>query len=359
MSIEFTSGQWQDVRESASIWWAGQLVRPLISVRLEGRDPGRTKPETPLLGQSNCHDFSIPPDRIIDRIDYELSATHFLGDAFPCFNMHCFGPGIAAGFLGATVDNSSGGVWFHPPERKPIGDIRFEFNPDNPWFRRICAIYQAGMNRWQGQVLMTMTDLGGILDILSTFRPGEELLLDLLDEPEEVKRLVREAHEAWHQYYLALNEVLQPVNPGYSDWSLIYSEVPCYILQSDFSYMIGVDMFEEFVLPELAASCRRLPRSFYHLDGKGQIPHLDSLLRIPELSGVQWIPGAGAPDCRHWPEIYGKIAAANKRIQLVGGFDVLDEVIRQLGSGRGICINIFGNDSVSEMRRILDGYGIT
>lgn len=358
MSIDFTPERWDQIKESTRRWWADDLDRPLIPVRLDGRDPGRKKPDVPLLSQSNCEDFSISPDQVIDRIDYELSTYHFLGDAFPCFNMHCFGPGIAAAFLGATLDNSTGGVWFYPPDQRPLGEIHFRFNPDNPWFLRLCDIYRAGMNRWQGQVLMTMTDLGGILDILSTFRPGEELLMDLLDEPDEVKRLVWEAHEAWHQYYNALNGVLQPVNPGYSDWSQIYSEKPCYILQSDFSYMIGTEMFEEFVRPELASSCRRLQRSFYHLDGKGQIAHLDSILKIPELSGVQWIPGAGAPDCRHWPEIYRKIAMADKRIQLIGGFDVLDAVIRQLGSGRGICLETVRNGTEAEIRTNLERYGL-
>ncbi len=59
---------------------------------------------------------------------------------------------------------------------------------------------------------MMMTDPGGILDILSTFRPGEGLLVDLIHEPDEVNRLVWEAHEAWHQYYKAFSDVLQPMN---------------------------------------------------------------------------------------------------------------------------------------------------
>ena len=336
MSIDFSPERWTQVKETSRRWWAQELERPLIPVRVGGRDPGRAKPGIPLLSQSNCHDFSVSPDQIIDRIDYDLSTYHYLGDAFPCFSMDCFGPGVSAAFLGATLDNSTGRVWFHPPERKPIGEIHFRFDPENAWFRRVSDIYRAAMQRWQGQVLMTMTDLGGNLDVLSSFRPGEELLMDLYDDPDEVKRLVWEAHEAWHRYFDALNDVLQPLNPGYSHWAQIYSEKPSYMLQCDFSYMIGPDMFEEFVSPELAASCRRLSQSFYHLDGKGQIPHLDAILAIPELGGVQWVPGDGAPDCSHWPEIYHKIAAAKKNIQVLGDFDVLDAVTSQLGSGKGI-----------------------
>lgn len=254
--------------------------------------------------------------------------------------MDCFGPGIVAAFLGATLDNSSGQVWFHPPDQRPIQDIHFKFDPGNIWFRRIREIYQAGMERWQGQVLMGMTDMGGVMDILSTFRPSEQLLLDLYDEPEEVTRLLWEAHDAWHQYYRAINALLQPQNPGYSDWSRIYSDKPSYILQCDFSYMISPQMFLDFVRPELAASCAMLDRSIYHLDGQGALANLDALLTLPNLDGIQWVPGTGAPDCRHWPEVYRKISAAGKKMQVLqsdpAGFEILDQVIAQIGTARGI-----------------------
>ena len=51
------------------------------------------------------------------------------------------------------------------------------------------------------------------MDILSVFRPGENLLLDLYDHPEEVIRLIWEIHELWHRFYQEINDVLQPVTP--------------------------------------------------------------------------------------------------------------------------------------------------
>jgi 5-methyltetrahydrofolate--homocysteine methyltransferase len=337
MPIDFGPGRWEEVAETYRRWWAGELERPIIPVHLLGADPGRTRPSAPLLAQATCSDFSVSPEALIDRIDYELSKQVFLGDAFPYFNMDCFGPGVIAAFLGGRLDNSTGQVWFFPPEELPIAEIHFEFDPDNRWFQRVRAIYLAGMEHWQGQVLMGMTDLGGNLDILSTFRPSEKLLFDLIDHPDEVKRLTSEAHEAWHQYYNALQEALQPLNPGYSDWSGIYSSVPSYMLQSDFCYMISPQMFDEFVKPELEATTKRLPRTFYHLDGIGQLNHLDSVLSLDNLDGVQWIPGDGKPDCAHWPQVYQKILEAGKLIQIVnGGFKALEAVGEQLGTLRGV-----------------------
>jgi 5-methyltetrahydrofolate--homocysteine methyltransferase len=337
MTIDFSPKRWQQVKDTYRRWWAGELERPLIPVVLKGRDPERSQPAAPLLSQANCTDFSWSPEELIDRIDYELSCQVYLGDAYPYFNMHCFGPGVAAAFLGARLDNSSGRVWFHAPDDRPIQEIHFEYDAENIWLQRIKAIYKAGMERWQGRVLMGMTDLGGALDVLSTFRPSERLLLDLCDEPDEVERLLWEGHTLWHRYYDELNAVLQPVNPGYSDWSTLYSETPSYILQCDFAYMIGPKMFRQFVLPELTASCRRLPHAFYHLDGIGQIRHLETLVQIEELDGIQWIHGDGKPDSGNWPAVFQAIAQGRKRIQAcTGGFPALAKIQEQLGTLKGL-----------------------
>jgi len=179
--------------------------------------------------------------------------------------------------------------------------------------------------------------------------------------PDDVKRLIWEAHEAWHRYFDAINRVLQPVNPGPSDWSSIYSDLPSYMLQCDFSYMISPRVFEEIARPELEATCARLPRSFYHLDGVGQLAHLDALLTIEQLDGVQWVPGDGKPGCAHWPEVYQKIHAGGKKLQIIsGGFDVIDAVVEQIGDRHGIHHAFFAVpiEHEAEVRSNLAAYDI-
>lgn len=362
MPIDFDPDRWHRIREVYAQWWSGELDRPVIPVELTGRDPGRPEPSAPLLTQATCTDLEVPAEGLIDRIDYELSTRTWLGDAFPRVNLDAFGPGILAAMLGAKLDNPYGQVWFQPPRDVPADELHFEYDPENVWLRRIEEICVAAAERWQGQVLVGMTDLGGNLDVLAAFRPGERLLLELYDAPEAVKRLTWEAHEVWFRVYHRLNDALQATDSGYTDWAGIYSEVPCYMLQSDFSYMISPRMFDEFVRPELKATCARLPRAFYHLDGRGQLPHLDSLLSVENLHGVQWVPGAGNPGCSEWPEVYRKIHDAGKKIQVIdGGFETLDAVIGQLGSARGVqYLGIRGTTAEeTSIRRRLQRYGIS
>jgi len=191
MAIDFGPQRWEQVRKTSDLWWKGELERPLVELKLNYRTPDRKCPDAPILSQATCADLSIPVDDLVDRLDWELSRVTFLGDSFPYINMDCFGPGVGAAFAGAILDNSSGHAWFRSPcPDRPIKDIHLEYDANNVWLARVMEFCAAAMKRWQGQVLVSMTDLGGNLDILQTFLSAEQLLMELYDNPQEVLRLL-------------------------------------------------------------------------------------------------------------------------------------------------------------------------
>lgn len=322
----FSKDDWARVRETYSKWWNGTLSRPIIKGTIR-----TAPPPLGLLSQANVHDMSKTADDIIDLFDQDIKNQEYRGDAFPFISFDSFGPGVVAAFLGAELNNETGRVWFSDPRNLPIEELHFEFDPNNRWLLRLKDIYAAGIRRWNGSVLMGMTDLGGELDILASFRGTETLLFDLYDYPEQVERLCGEIRELWFKCYNELNSVLFPINPGYSDWAGLYSAEESYVLQSDFSYMISPEMFEQFVLPSLSETAGRLTHSLYHLDGVGELPHLDMILGIDKIQAVQWVPGDGAPSPKNWPQVYQKIAAAGKGIHIVGDFK---EVLEFAGTDR-------------------------
>lgn len=164
---------------------------------------------------------------------------------------------------------------------------------------------------------MSIPDLGGVLDVAATLRGSENLLYDLYDAPEEVVRLAREIQAAWYEAYQDLSEVLQD-QPGNTNWSGLLSATPSYIIQCDFCYMISNPMFREFVLDTLKEDVKRLDHVIYHLDGIGELKHLDDILSIQELRAVQWVPGEGHPYGAYWMEEYKKIQAAGKNSWICG-----------------------------------------
>ncbi|MHC4248990.1 MAG: hypothetical protein ACYS9X_07675 [Planctomycetota bacterium] len=358
MPISFDEGRWDRIREDSRAWWKGELDRPLIQVRLGGADPGRDEPELPSRGFHSHYDMSVAPERIADRVEYNLSSERYLGDGFPAVWPN-FGPGVLAAFLGGRLVNNPHTTWFMPEGEPELPEVAFSFDEANPWLVRVRDVMRALAERTEGRVQIGMTDLGGNLDVLSTFRPAEKLLLDLYDDPDGVKRLTWREHEMWWRAFEDLDSVIRPTNPGYTAWMPIFSETPFYMLQCDFCYMIGPDMFDEFVRPELAATCRRLDHAFYHLDGPGQLAHLDSLLTIDGLAVVQWGPGDGNPGCTEWPEVYRKIRDAGKLMQVLGGPRELDAVAEQLGEAKGIIMRVGAPVSKErEMREFLARYGV-
>jgi 5-methyltetrahydrofolate--homocysteine methyltransferase len=341
MGILFGKDRWLKIKETHRAWWAGQLERPLIVYRTEDGDPGRPEPKTPFHFFMGNYDFSISADAIADRWHWEVSKQRFYGDAFPMTWLN-FGPGVAAAFMGAKVTPAEWTTWFHPPRELPITELHFEYDADNPWWLRVQEVARAFVKRFEGDAQIGMTDLGGNLDMLSTFRPAERLLLDLIDHPEDVKRCLWEAHELWHRYYTELNAILQPVNPGYSAWDGTFCPEMYYMLQCDFCYMISPEMFDEFVRPELEATCRRLTYSMYHLDGIGQLPHVPSLLSLERLDGIQWVMGEGEPRKKDWLDLLLRIRGGGKKLWLSSllGIQILDRLADRLGSLKGCVYHV-------------------
>ncbi len=329
MAVHFDPERMAQARENHIRWWNGTLGRPLVRLTVYDAYPCEKKTPAPLLNQKSCADFSWSPEQIIDALDEDLSRQEYLGDAFPFVNFDAFGPGVLAAFCGAILDNRSGGVWFFPPEEKEISDIHVSYDPENVWARRIKEIYRAGLEKWNGAVIMGMPDLGGVMDVAATFRGTENLLLDLYDNPDEVIRLNREIQDAWYAAYQDFASVLAPQN-GLSNWSGLLSSDPSYIIQCDFSYMIGTPMFRQFVLPTLNEDTERLAQTIYHLDGVGQLNHLDDVLALENLNAVQWVFGDGKPSGLHWLDVYRKIQKSGKQMMIIGSpqdyLDVLDAV---------------------------------
>jgi len=325
--IRFTDKQWDEVIENNRKWWKGELGRPILPVIFKGADPGRQEPKTPLPDFSNCADFSISAEEVIDRFDYELSTYEFHGDSYPWVPMHHFGPGVAAAFLGATLTPADDTVWFHLDKEVPVEDLYFEYDEGNKWLSRIRDIYRMGMKKWGGNVCMAMTDLGGNMDILSSFLGTERLCMECMDNPREVKRLCEEITNLWMRFHDELTSIIHGQRV-FSDWSSQLGEKPISILQCDFSYMISTDMFRNYVYDDLAQISSKLDKCFYHLDGIGELPHIDTIMSIDTIKGIQWIPGAGEPETRDWSELFRRISRAGKKIQVSYDLDnYLDAIL--------------------------------
>jgi len=125
------------------------------------------------------------------------------------------------------------------------------------------------------------------------------------------------------------------------------------MLQSDFAYMISPAMFERYVAPDLTACCDHIEHGFYHLDGPGQIQHMDLLLAIPRLRGIQWIPGDGNPPPDQWLGLLKRIIDGGKLCQVYVSAEGALRIVRNLG-GKGFLLAVQDDMTAAEAAAFLD-----
>jgi hypothetical protein len=312
---------WQAVRTRYESWWQGELAGgPLIQVTAPAGEvaPGDAPPGDPdlLLG------WFTDPAAVIPRLQREVARTYYGGDAFPVIFPFSTGlPAIEAAYLGCPYHIVGSTGWAEPLILD--WDLRHPLQPDpqNSWWQITCALLEAGAASSQGRYFTGIPDLEGGGEIIAMLRGTQALAYDLFDHPQAVKQALAEEIKAWQYYYLACFEIinrctpnLPGVMPGYVDWLGIWSERPFATVENDFSTMISPPMFREFFLPSLEQQIQFLDRSIFHLDGPEALPHLDTLLSLPRLDGIQWVLGPGDGLMTDWIPLLQKIQGAGKKV---------------------------------------------
>lgn len=354
--LHFDEADWERIERDYMAWWAHELPRPLVYVG--GVEPVGDAAPIEVESFLTNYPWEVPVEEIIARAGVQMERFHYYGDAYPRWFVN-MGPGMLAGFLGAEVHSVPDTVWFSPAERVALRDMRLSYQAANGWWQRAQDLTRAAVAAWGPQIQVSHTDLGGNLDVLASLRTTEALLLDLYDEPEQVARLTQEITTLWLEYYDRLDAIIQPADPtaprcrGRSPWAPIWSRETTYMLQSDFAYMISPAMFERYVAPDLTACCDHIEHGFYHLDGPGQIQHMDLLLAIPRLRGIQWIPGDGNPPPDQWLGLLKRIIDGGKLCQVYVSAEGALRIVRNLG-GKGFLLAVQDDMTAAEAAAFLD-----
>jgi len=316
---------WPQARKRVEAWWEGEIVDRAVIQVVAPREP--LKPgedfdyfaEPGQLSREELFRWFTDPEEVIPRLERRIAATYWGGEAFPlAFPVSVRLVAILAAYLGCPYWLFPGGNtgWADPVVRDWDEQPDLVFDADNEWWRISRALLDAAARRATGRYYVGIPDLNGPGEIVARLRGTEQLAMDLIDQPQAVKAAVDKVNRAWLRYWEAAHGVIHQWIGGYIHWMGIWSESPSTDLQCDFSIMISPEMFQEFFLPAIEQQTEWVGRTIYHLDGPGAVRHLDALLALPRLDGIQWIPGAGAPPVSDWIPLLKRIQAAGKLVVL-------------------------------------------
>ena len=242
------------------------------------------------------------------------------------------GPELLSACMGAPLTFGESTSWSTPTlhDWNDLSNLQIDHN--NEYTRTLLAMLRLGLEMGKGKFVVGITDIHPGADLAASFRDPQQLCVDLVDAPERVHALNRQIYWAFFEFYEMQRRIMldagQILTTG---WAPLYCMNGRYYIPScDFSILVSTGMFREFFLPEILAEIAWLDRSLYHLDGPGALRHLDTLLDIPKLDGIQFVYGDGAKPATRWIKIYQKIQDAGKTLHIFVDPDEVDFFIEHL-----------------------------
>ena len=256
------------------------------------------------------------PQRIVDRYRYFCQTHAFLGESFPNLNID-FGPGSLASYLGSEIGFKEDTVWFNKCLDGWDGVPKLTFDPENKWFKKHLQLAKDCQALAGDDFYVDMPDLMENIDVLASLRGAQDILFDLLDEPEMIGERIQEVTDIYYEYYDRFYDIIKDEEGGnaYTVFQ-IWGPGRTVKLQCDFSAMMSPEDFRKYIQPSLRTQSENVDHVLYHLDGPAAIKHMDALMEIDGIDALQWTSGDAGPDgtLPDWDVIYDKAIAAGKSI---------------------------------------------
>lgn len=271
---------------------------------------------------ANPEEYYLDVPMNIRRYRNYCKSYNFMAEAYPNFSVD-IGPGSMALYLGTEPDFAWDTVWYKECVHDWNEWGKLKFDSDNYWWKKHVELIRNARVLAGDDFYVNIPDIIENVDILSTMRGPQNLIYDIIDEPELIKEYVNQVDSLYFKYFDAMHDLVRDSEGSSYTCFQIWGPGKTAKIQCDFSALMSPDQFREFAQPSLRKQCRSLDHSLYHLDGPDAIKHVDALMEIKELDALQWTCGAGQPDggCERWYPIYDKVRAAGKSlwIQLYDG----------------------------------------
>lgn len=332
------------VMDRYEAWWDCAVVdRPLVAIKFPVAPAERQ--ELPRTKFATLQDRWLDAEYQAVKAEAQLRNTVHYADSLPVAWPN-LGPEVFSAFYGCPLEFGEDTVWSIPVLADWLDSSleRLCLDENGFYFRHLLALTEALIEKGKGRFIVGYTDLHPGGDAIAAFRDPQELLLDVIERPQEIKRLCDKITGDFIRVYDLFYERLAAAGMPSTTWLPATCRGKYHVASNDFSCMISEAAFTDLFLPGIIRECRHMDRCIYHLDGPQALRYLDLLLDIPEIHAVQWVFGAGNGKWSDWIEVYQRIQARRKALQIslpAADLDMLFEVL----SPEGVWISSLGGIS--------------
>lgn len=288
--------RYPEIIQSFDRFWRGaETDRPLLFLSAPKEKPD-TSVAFPELARPEDR---VLPERMLADARYYLAHTTFFAEGYPHFFVN-FGPGVLHGCIGGEADFTRIDTTWFPQFLTDLSEFTaLRFDPKGKWWTAIERATNALMEEMGEELIVSFTDLGGAADILASAVGTEQLLLEVIERPELIKKAVDHCHELWMQAYEANYQMFVGRQDVTTPWWPVLSRGRTYMTQCDFNAMISPRVFSDLFANELGDIYKSLDNGCYHLDGIGTEVHVPAMLALEGLHCIQWVPEPGTSALKH------------------------------------------------------------
>ena len=339
------------VKDQLIAWWNHEeQERPLFLMTV-GKDDSSPAPDTDDLER---HWYDV--DLAVEGAMWGMEHTAYYGVALP-LHMPALGSAAMAAALGARmeyVDKRT--MWAHPTCATLDDALQVTWDPTARACYYLREVTRRSAALSHDHHYVAPFPLEGAADTLAGLYGAEKLMMDMLSRPSEVSRALEHLKRLWIE---AFNDIQALIalggNEGTIGWAGIWAPGTTFPLQEDNSYMVSDAVFREFYLPHICDIVEAMDYALWHLDGIASArSHLDTLLSIPKLRAIQWVPDPGREGIREWYAMIRHILSKGKSVEVFANYDEVDDLVANVGT-RGLLIGV-NNVTHEGAQRLLAKY---
>lgn len=329
------------VREKFDFFWNNEYAgRALIAV-VAPKQPGYNismfhNDDREMYRRLNdLRDYWENPEVIYKNNIKRLERTYFAGESIPIVFQN-YGTSGHCNYIGAIPSYGNDTIWFN----KVYDSIEnIPASIDEEVLKKHLAIARYMTDHAGDSYFVGMPDHCGTLDAIAHIFGTSELLMEMYENPEGVRKAVTKVNRIW----MEANEKFYNIstlqnNGGAHAWMHLLAPGRLQHMQCDLSVMISPDMFAEFVIPELEEQMKWIQYPIYHFDGIEQERHLDHILSLEKLKAIQWTEVAGQPSPANYLPVLQRIQKAGKRLIIMCPPDDIKPLLEGL-SAKGLYLH--------------------
>lgn len=293
-------------------WWHGQIIdRPPVTTYIK-----RPPPPMPEKTHATLREWWMDVEYALDRAEASMKTATYFAETFPQYWPN-LGPEIVGTLFGCELDFNERSSWSRPVATTCRQVLGMKPDFDNVYWQTIRRMTKLSIERGKGRWLTGLSDFHTNADLLASLLDPQEVCLQYADDFEGAKLACEHVTDFFADIYEDCWKLIEPTGQPSTSWLVAPHMGKSYATSCDLICMVSPQVFQEAIRPSLVREMQYLDCNIFHLDGPGALKHLDSLLEIKELNAIQWVYGAGQGTAKDWIDVYKRIQAGGKGIQLL------------------------------------------